>query len=118
MAALLAILAGCDRGPSTTSADSQENLLIPPKSVYDVSLKPETKVIDANVMSHAYRGVGSDGALQFDASSAPSVASLTPGTTFSGPRRTHPFRGEIQDRVCVSARVYQQGRRGAGFISC
>jgi hypothetical protein len=43
-------------------------------------LKPETRVIDAAVMSHAYRVTGSGGTLEFDAASAPSVAALAPGT--------------------------------------
>jgi hypothetical protein len=61
-------------------------VLVPTKSVYDVALKPETKVIEAGAMSQSYRGVAADGTLQFDAASAPSVASITPGaiTIFSG----------------------------------
>ena len=47
--------------------------------MYDVSLKPETKLIDVETMSHAYRGAGHDGTLKFDAASAPAVAALTPG---------------------------------------
>ncbi len=94
--ALAVILAGCshssdssstrDGAPGITPPGPEENLLVPTKSVYEVSLKPETKLIDANAMSRAYRGVGSDGTLQFDAASAPAVAALAPGavTIFSG----------------------------------
>jgi len=69
-----------------TPPTPEDNVLVPTKSVYDVSLKPETKVIDAAVMSQAYRGAGSDGTLKFDAASAAAVAALTPGsvTIFPG----------------------------------
>ncbi len=94
--AMAVILAGCshssdsssarDGAPRITPPGPQQNALVPTKSVYEVSLKPETKLIDANAMSHAYRGVGSNGTLQFEAASAPEVAALTPGAIaiFSG----------------------------------
>jgi len=83
--AIVAILAGCPHSPdSSSNADvapppSNDRALVPTKSVYDVSLKPGIKVINADVMSHAYRGAGTDGTLKFDAASAPTVAGLTPG---------------------------------------
>jgi len=54
--------------------------LAPTRSTYDVTLKPETKVIDAATMARAYRGATSDGMLTFDAAAAPEVAAMAPGT--------------------------------------
>jgi hypothetical protein len=87
--ALVAALAGCSHSSDSSSVSGassitpptpEDNVLVPTKSVYDVSLKPGTKVIDAAVMSHAYRGAAADGTLKFDAASAPAVAALTPGS--------------------------------------
>jgi hypothetical protein len=50
----------------------------PAAQTYDVTYKPGTKVIDAPTVASAYRGVGSDGSLLFDARTAPAVATLTP----------------------------------------
>jgi hypothetical protein len=63
--------------PDTSSA---ARTLVPTQSTYDVTLKPETKVIDAELIAHAYRGAASDGTLTFDAASAPSIAAIKPGT--------------------------------------
>lgn len=59
---------------------AQRNTLVPTKAIYDVSLKPAAKLIDAATMSRAYRGAAPDGTLTFDATAAPSIAALTPGT--------------------------------------
>jgi hypothetical protein len=98
---VIAALAGCshstDSGTSTAAAgasgpgsgatgvrdaaaSSAPRALVPTKSTYDVTLKPETKVIDADTMAHAYRGAASDGTLTFDAAFAPTVAAIKPGT--------------------------------------
>jgi hypothetical protein len=50
------------------------------RSTYDVALKPETKLIDAQTMSRAYRGADRNGSLTFEAARAPAIAALTPGT--------------------------------------
>jgi hypothetical protein len=54
--------------------------LVPAKSIYDVTLKPQTKLIDTDTMAHAYRGATANGTLTFDAAAAPEVAALKPGT--------------------------------------
>jgi hypothetical protein len=66
-------------GPQS-AASAAAGMLVPAKSTYEVTLKPETTVIDADTMTHAYRGAASDGTLTFDAASAPSVAAIKPGT--------------------------------------
>jgi hypothetical protein len=88
---LLLTLAACSH-PSTPTADTRSTgtpaaaagaasqALVPRSSTYEVTLKPETKLIDATTMARAYRGAGSDGTLTFDASTAPEVASIAPGT--------------------------------------
>ena len=89
---LTADLAACSHssapssGASSAAPDATNRTLTLSKSVYDVALKPETKVIDADTMGRAYRGPGTDGTLTFDAASAPAVAALKPGTVvvFSG----------------------------------
>ena len=63
-----------------TSASEAGPILVPTHSTYDVTLKPETKIIDAAAMARAYRGANSDGTLAFDAAAAPEVAAMTPGT--------------------------------------
>jgi hypothetical protein len=67
---------------SATSPDASSvaRTLVPTKSTYDVALKPETKVIEASVMAHSYRGAAADGTLTFDAASAQSIAAIKPGT--------------------------------------
>jgi hypothetical protein len=65
---------------SSAAAPAANRALTPTKSTYDVALKPDTKIIEADTMSRAYRGPGSDGTLKFDAASAPAVAALKPGT--------------------------------------
>jgi hypothetical protein len=73
--------AGNSAAPAAKSdASSAARTLVPTKSTYDVALKPGTKVIDADVMAHSYRGAASDGTLTFDAASAPSIAAIKPGT--------------------------------------
>jgi hypothetical protein len=64
-------------GPAT---DAAVRALVPTRPTYDVTLKPETKVIDTATMARAYRGATSDGTLTFDAASAPEVAAMAPGT--------------------------------------
>jgi hypothetical protein len=97
---LIAALVGCSRSTDTngstaagasatgspaatapkSAAPPTTRTLVPTKSTYEVTLKPETKVIDADTMAHAYRGAASDGTLTFDAASASSVAAIKPGT--------------------------------------
>lgn len=77
-------LAACSRssdthGAGTPGASPAARVLVPAKSTYDVALKPETKVIDSGTMVRAYRGVGSDGTLTFDAAAEPGLA-MTAGT--------------------------------------
>ena len=82
---LTAALAACSQssapsaGASGAAPAAANRTLTPTKSTYDVALKPDTKVIDADTMSRAYRGSGTDGTLKFDAASAPAVAALKPG---------------------------------------
>lgn len=91
---LLVTLAACSHssaptpaatGTATTAATGSATgaalpALAPTRSTYDVTLKPETKVIDAATMARAYRGATSDGMLTFDAAAAPEVAAMAPGT--------------------------------------
>ena len=65
--------------PGAAAPAAANRTLTPTKSTYDVALKPDTKVIDGDTMSRAYRGSGTDGTLKFDAASAPAVAALKPG---------------------------------------
>ena len=82
---LAATLAACSHssapssGASGAAPEADNRTLTPTKSTYDVALKPDTKVIDGDTMSRAYRGSGTDGTLKFDAASAPAVAALKPG---------------------------------------
>jgi hypothetical protein len=66
-------------GASSAAPAAANRTLTPTKSTYDVALKPDTKIIDGDTMSRAYRGPGTDGTLKFDAASAPAVAALKPG---------------------------------------
>lgn len=85
---VLATLAGCPQAPKSASAGSPPSAnaetlpaqgLVLTKSTYDVALKPTTRLIDAETMSRAYRGAGSNGTLIFDAVKAPALAALVPG---------------------------------------
>lgn len=94
IAAVIAAAAGCSRSPDPHTADPHSTdtrtpavpALVPTKSTYDVTLKPDTKLIDADTMARAYKGAASDGTLSFDTAAAPAVAALKPGTVviFSG----------------------------------
>jgi hypothetical protein len=67
-------------GAGANGAPAPSNrTLTPTKSTYEVAMKPDTRIIDAETMSRAYRGGGSDGTLKFDAAAAPAVAALKPG---------------------------------------
>ncbi len=90
---LAAVLAGCSHSSNSPAAGknaappdgnpgaaSSARLLVPAKSTYDVSLKPETKVIDTATIARAYRGATADGKLTFDAASANELAEVKPGT--------------------------------------
>lgn len=84
---VIATLVGCSRTPKSVNLDNPANTgaaspasLLLTKSTYDAALKPNTRLIDAGMMSRAYRGAGSNGELIFDASKAPEVAALAPGT--------------------------------------
>ena len=68
-------------GPAGTEPPANAAGLILTNSTYDVALKPDTRLIDADTMSRAYRGTGSDGTLTFDAAKAPALAAIPPGTT-------------------------------------
>jgi hypothetical protein len=78
---LLAALAACSHS-STSSPDTQSagNSLVLTRSTYEVSLKPQTRLIDAGTMTRSYRGAAPDGTLTFDAATAPDVAAIAPGT--------------------------------------
>ena len=86
---VMAALGGCTPAPKSTDsgtapsantgAASTPSLLLT-SSTYDVALKPNTRLIDAGMMSRAYRGAGSNGELIFDAAKVPEVAALSPGT--------------------------------------
>lgn len=79
---LLVTLAACSHSSAPTPATTRAALpaLVPTRSTYVVTLKPETKVIDTATMARAYRGATSDGMLTFDAAAAPEVAAMAPGT--------------------------------------
>ena len=66
-------------GAGTTAPAARVPLALS-RSTYEVTMKPDARVIDAATMSRAYRGTGADGALKFDAASAPDIAALKPGT--------------------------------------
>jgi hypothetical protein len=49
-------------------------------TTFDVTWQPQTVQIDTATVNAAYRGVGADGSLTFDAAAAPSIASLGTGS--------------------------------------
>jgi len=84
---VIATLVGCSRAPESANPGNPANTgaAFPPslllsRSTYEAALKPNTRLIDTGTMSRAYRGTSANGELIFDASKAPEVAALSPGT--------------------------------------
>jgi hypothetical protein len=73
-------------GSENPAASTVPPAAVPSQQTFDVIWNPQTKIIDPATVRSAYRGVGSDGSITFDAAQAPTIAALVPGTitVFSG----------------------------------
>ncbi len=63
----------------TAAGAALANAVPASQQTYNVTWNPQTKIVDADTVKQAYRGVAKDGTLTFD-SSAAQIASLAPGS--------------------------------------
>lgn len=85
LAIALVLLTSCSHAPSPTAAQgagpgAAPTPMVPTQTTFDVQWKPQTVVLDKDLVARTYRGASSrDGTLTFDASATP-VASLAAGS--------------------------------------
>jgi len=87
--AVVAATAVASAVAGTTSATTLSGITSAARAIpstFNVAWKPQTVQIDAATVSAAFRGVGDDGSLTFDAATAPTIAALVPNNVviFSG----------------------------------
>ena len=76
----LALMTGCSHAPTRAGAPTTPARRTPTQTTFDVQWKPQTVVLDKDLVSRTYRGADrSDGTLTFDSSATP-IASLAPGS--------------------------------------